>query len=138
MTRPLAGAFDRRLQLQDFCLQQDVFQQIVDARAGLGRHADEGHVAAVFFRHDLLGHQFLLDALGLASGLVDLVHRHDQRHAGGLGMVDGFTRLRHHAVVRRHHQDDDIGCLGAACTHGGKGLVPGVSRKVTMPRSVST
>jgi hypothetical protein len=59
----------------------------------------------------------------LASGLVDLVDRHHQRHAGRLGVVDGFDGLRHHAVVGRHHQDDDVGGLGAARTHGGERLV---------------
>ena len=31
--------------------------------------------------------------------------------------------LRHHAVVGRHHQDDDVGDLGAAGPHGGERLV---------------
>ncbi|KAG1166520.1 hypothetical protein G6F35_018140 [Rhizopus arrhizus] len=38
-------------------------------------------------------------------------------------MVDGFTRLRHHAVVGSDHQDHDVGRLGAAGTHGGERLV---------------
>src|SRR5690606_5753410 len=69
----LGGRVDGRLEFQDLGLQQDIFQQFVDALAGLGRHGDEGHVAAVFFRHDFLGHQFLLDALGVGFRLVDLV-----------------------------------------------------------------
>ncbi len=32
-------------------------------------------------------------------------------------MVDSFQRLRHNAVVGRHHQNDDIGDFGAAGTH---------------------
>ena len=42
---------------------------------------------------------------------------------GGLGVVDGFQRLRHHAVIRRHHDDDNIRHLGAARTHAGERLV---------------
>jgi hypothetical protein len=38
-------------------------------------------------------------------------------------MLDGFDRLRHHAVIGRHHQNRDIGRLGAAGTHGGERLV---------------
>ena len=72
MIRPLAGksfgAFSSNLGLQ-----QHLFEQVVDALAGLGRDADEWRVATVFFRHDFLGDQFLLDALGLASGLSILV-----------------------------------------------------------------
>ncbi len=33
--------------------------------------------------------------------------------------------LRHHAVVGGHHQDDDIGNLGAACTHAGERFMAG-------------
>ena len=41
----------------------------------------------------------------------------------GLGVIDGLDRLRHDAVVGRHHQHDDVGDLGAARAHGGEGLV---------------
>jgi hypothetical protein len=40
---------------------------------------------------------------------------------------DGFLGLRHDAVVRRHHQDDDVGRLRTAGAHGREGLV---SRRV--------
>ena len=60
---------------------------------------------------------------GLASRLVDLVDGHDDRHVGRLGVVDRLDRLRHDAVVGRHHQHDDVGGLGAAGAHGGEGLV---------------
>ncbi len=38
-------------------------------------------------------------------------------------MVNRFLRLRHDAVIGSNHQDDDVGRLGAACTHGREGLV---------------
>ena len=38
-------------------------------------------------------------------------------------MVDGLDGLRHHAVVRRHHEDGDVRGLRAAGAHGGKRLV---------------
>ena len=91
--------------------------------AGLGRHRHERRIAAELFRHDLLGHQLVLHALEVGFGLVDLVDRHDDRHAGRLGVLDGFLGLRHHAVVGRHHQDHDVGGLRAARAHGGEGLV---------------
>jgi hypothetical protein len=45
----------------------------------------------------------------IGFGLVDLGHRHHEGHLGGLGMVYGFARLRHHTVVRGHHEDHDVG-----------------------------
>ncbi len=40
-------------------------------------------------------------------------------------MGDGFNRLGHDAVIGRHHQDDDIGDLGAAGAHRREGGVAG-------------
>ncbi len=40
-------------------------------------------------------------------------------------MIDGFDGLRHDAVIRRNHQNHDIGDLGAAGTHAGEGFVTG-------------
>ena len=59
----------------------------------------------------------------IGVGLVHLVDGHDDRNAGRLGVLDGFDGLRHDAVIGRHHQDRDIGRLGAAGTHGGERLV---------------
>jgi hypothetical protein len=47
--------------------------------------------------------QLLLHLFRVRLVLVDLVHRHHQRHLGCLGVVDGFDCLRHDAVVGRHH-----------------------------------
>jgi hypothetical protein len=65
----------------------------------------------------LLG-ELLLDAVGVGVGFVDLVERHNDRNARRLGVGNGFLGLRHHAVVGRHHQDDDVRALGAARAHG--------------------
>ena len=46
---------------------------------------------------------------------------------GSARMVDRFDRLRHHAVVGRHHQHRNVGGLGAARTHRREG---GVARRV--------
>ncbi len=92
----------------------------------LGRDFDEdGAFAAAcpLFRNEPAIGELLLDAIGIRLGLVDLVHGHDDRHFGGLGVIDGFERLGHHAVVRGHHDDDDVRHLGAAGTHAGECLV---------------
>ena len=89
----------------------------------LRRDIDEDGRAAPGFRHQPAIAELLLHAIRLRLRLVDLVDRHNDRHVGRLGVVDCFERLRHHAVVRRDHDDDDIRDLRAACTHAGEGLV---------------
>jgi hypothetical protein len=112
-----------RRQFEHFRLQQHVLEQVVDALTRLGRHRNDRHVAAILLGHHLVGDQLLLHAIGVGFALVDLVDRHDHRHLGRLGVVDGLDRLGHHAVVGRHHQDDDVGGRGAARPHRGEGLV---------------
>ena len=70
-----------------------------------------------------MGQQIGPDPQWVGGGLVDLVDGDDDRHARGLGVIDGFDRLRHDAVVGRNHQHDDVGHLGAAGAHGGECLV---------------
>ena len=67
----------------------------------------------------------MLNPVHLRVRLVDLVDRHDDRHFGRTGVIDRFEGLGHDAVVGRHHQDHDIGDLGAAGTHAGEGFVTG-------------
>ena len=91
--------------------------------SALRRDVDEHRVAAV-----LLGHQAVLGQLAahlgrVGVGLVDLVDRDHDRHVGRLGVVERLDRLRHHAVVGRHHEHRDVGGLRTAGTHGGERLV---------------
>ena len=44
---------------------------------------------------------------------------------GRLGVADRLDRLRHDAVVGRHHQNDDVGHVGAARAHRGEGRMAG-------------
>ena len=106
--------------------QQNHFeQQIGMVLLRPGRHRHHDRVAAPVFGQQAAVGELLLDALGLGVRLVDLVDRHDDRHLGRSGVVDGFERLRHDAVVGRHHQNDDIGDLGAAGAHAGERFVTG-------------
>ena len=113
----------RGAQFQHLGLQEHLLQQLVNALAGFGRHRHKGRIATKFFRHHFFNHQLVFHALGVGIGLVDLVDRHDDGHARRLGVFDRLFGLRHHAVVCSHHQNHDVGCLGAAGTHGGKRLV---------------
>ncbi len=105
--------------------QQNHFEQQVEIllRPGGNRHHDG--IAAPIFRQQAAVGELLLDALRLGVGLVDLVDRHDDRHLGRAGVVDGFERLRHDAVVGRHHQHHDVGDLGAAGAHARERFVAG-------------
>ena len=79
----------------------------------------------MFVAAPFLGDDFVLGELGahairIGIGLVDLVHRDDDRHAGRLRVLDCFDGLRHDAVVGRDHEHHDVRGLGAARTHGGE------------------
>ena len=123
MIRPLAGASFCAFSSSTSACNSTCSSKFVDAGTLLGRNRHEGRIATVLFGNDAFGDQFLLDAIRIGIRLVHLVDRHDQRHTGRLGMVNRFLGLRHHAVVGRHHQNDDVGRLGAAGTHRGKRFV---------------
>ncbi|MNQ64530.1 hypothetical protein D3C85_789580 [compost metagenome] len=112
-----------RSEFQYFGLQQHGFQQFVDAGTDLGRYGHELGVAAPLFRDHVTAGQIILDPVQVGFRLVDLVHRDHDRHASRFRVLHGFLGLRHHAVVGRHHQDDDVGGLGTTGTHGGKRCV---------------
>ena len=62
---------------------------------------------------------------GCASAFVDFVDRDDDGHAGRFGVIDGFERLRHDAVVGRDHQHHDVGDLRAAGAHARERFMAG-------------
>ncbi len=93
----------------------------------LGGDLDK-HCAFLARASPLFGNQtaigkLLLHAIGVGFRLVDLVHGHDDGNLGSLRVIDGFERLRHHAVVRCHHDHHDVGDLGAARAHARKRFV---------------
>ena len=67
--------------------------------------------------------ELLLDPVRVGADLVHLVDGDHERHLGGARVVDRLHRLRHDAVVGRHHDDGDVGDLGAAGAHGRERLV---------------
>ncbi len=79
--------------------------------------------ACPLFRNQAAIGELLLHAIGIGLGLVDLVHGDDDGNIGGLGVIDGFEGLRHHAVVGGNHDHHDVGHLGAARAHAGKRFV---------------
>ena len=115
------------LEVEQFGLQRDHFQQLVEVGLVLGGNLDIDDVAAERFDLNLVLQQFGAHALRPGVGLVDLVDRDDHRHLRRLGVIDRLDGLRHHAVVGRDHQDHDVGHLGAAGAHRGeRGVARGV------------
>ena len=121
----LGGAVRVGLEVQQLGLQVDRLQQLVEVRALQRRHRHLQRLARHALDHDLVLQQLGAHPVGVGLRLVDLVDGDDDRHARRLGVIDGLDRLRHDAVVGRHHEHDDVGHLGAARAHGREGLVAG-------------
>ena len=89
------------------------------------RHVHADRVAAEVLGNEPVLHQPLATQLRIGVGQVDLVDRDDQRHFGRLGVIDRLDRLGHDAFGRGHHENHDVGDLGAARAHQREGLVAG-------------
>ena len=117
------GAVRVGLELADLGGQRDHLEQIIHAHTGLGGDRADDGVAAPVLSQQVVLRELLLDALGVRVRLIHLVDRHDDGDAGGLGVVDGFDRLRLDAVLGGDDEDGDIRDHRAAGTHGGERLV---------------
>ena len=113
------------LELEHVGLEQHGLEQVVDTDLLLGRNVDEHVLSAPLLGDDAVLGELLAHAVGVGARLIDLVDGDDDGYAGGLGVVDRLDGLRHDAVVGSHDQNDDVGHLGAASTHGRKGRVTG-------------
>ena len=111
------------LDLHDFRLEQNGFQQLVDTVAGLCRDFHVEYLAAHRLDEYLVLQQFIAHLRRIGRRQIHLVDRDDDRNIGRFGMIDGFHRLRHHAVIGGDHQNRYVGRLRAACAHGGERLV---------------
>src|SRR5680860_221155 len=112
-------------QLGDVGLQQHHLEQVVEVLARLGGHVHHGRLAA-----ELLGDEVVLRELGadpdrVSALLVDLVDRHDDRHLGGLDVVDRLHGLRLDAVVRGDHEDGHVRHARTTGAHLRERLVAG-------------
>ena len=112
-------------ELEQLALQQDRLDQLVQVGT-LGRgDLDRQHVAAHSLVDNLVLQQILADPVGIGVRPVAFVDGDDDRHARRLGVVDRLGGLRHHRIVGRHHQDNDVGDRGAAGAHLGERFVAG-------------
>ena len=118
-----------RFQLHHIRGQQHHLKQIGDAFFSMCRNRYKYCAAAPILGNQFVFGQLLFYFIYIGAGLIDLVDGNNDLNSGCLGVVDGLHGLRHHAVVRRNHQNRDIRGLGAAHTHCGKRLVSGRIQK---------
>ena len=105
------------LQFADVGNEQDHLEQQVEVDPALGRDLHDHGLAPPLLGHQVQVGQLALHPFRVGIGLVDLVHRHDDRDVGRPRVVDRFARLRHDPVVGRDHQDDHVGDFRAAGAH---------------------
>ena len=91
----------------------------------LGGDVHKHGVAAILFGNQAVLGELSADLVRVGALLINLVDRHDDRHVGRLGVVEGLDGLGHDAVVGGHDEDGDVGHLGTAGAHGCEGLVTG-------------
>ena len=111
------------LKFKHISLKDDGLEQVVDAELLLRGNVHEHVGTAPLFGDDSMLNELLAHAVGLRARFVDFIHGNHDRHICSLSVVDGLNGLGHNAVVGSNHQNDDIGYLGAASTHGGKCLM---------------
>ena len=116
-TVPIAARFGLAL-----CSPMSVTSRIISSsrsRPGLllRRDLDEDRRAAPLFGHQVEVGELPLHRLRIRARLVDLVDGDDDRHVRRARVIDRFPRLRHHAVVGRDDENDDVGDLRAAGAH---------------------
>ena len=112
------------LQFHDFCLQSQFFEQGIKAGFLERRNLDVLNFTAHSFHDNFMLKQTLTHLLRICAFLVDLIDSNDHRHIGSLGMLNGFNRLRHQAVISCDDQDYDIRYRGTALTHLRERFVP--------------
>ena len=102
-------------------MQQDGLLQLVQVGPFLGRDLHAQDIATHILDHHVVLQQVRPHAAGIGAGFVDLVYGHDHGHFRRPGVVHGLDGLGHDAVVGGHHQDHDVGHLGAPGAHFGEG-----------------
>ena len=114
-----------RLEVEDFRLQQDGVEQLVDVRALLRGDLGRQRLTAEFLEHDTVRQQLLLDLRGIRLREIHLVDCNDERNAGVARVRDRLDGLRHDGIVGGHDEHDDVRDLRAARAHCRKRFVAG-------------
>src|SRR5438128_595958 len=101
------------LEVRDIRHEQHDIDEVLETLLRLRRDRRERRLPAVLLDRDAVLRELALHQVRVGVGLVDLVQRDDDRNARRLHVRDGLDRLWLHAVVRRDHEDGDVGDLRA-------------------------
>ncbi len=112
--------------------EQHGFEQLVDVQVLLGGDVDEHGVATILFRDQAELGELAADLLRVGTGHIDLVDGHDDRHLGGLSVVDGLNGLGHHTIVGGDHDGATSVSSAPRARMAVNASWPGVSRKVIL------
>ena len=123
--RALRAAVGVGHEIEQFGLQRDRLEQPVEIGALGRRHFNREGIAAKRLDLHVVLQELLHHPLGIGFGLVDLVDGDDDWSLRRLGVANRLDRLRHDAVIRSHHQHDDVGHLRSSRAHRGEGRVAG-------------
>src|SRR5690606_24690612 len=118
-----------RPELQQLGLEQNAVEQVIHTFPRMRRHEGALYFPTVLLDEDIVLGELLHHTLRVGLRLVHLVDGNDDRHLGGLGVIDGLDRLRHHRIVGGNDKHNDVGDLRPTRTHGRKGLVAGRIQK---------
>ena len=95
-----------------------MIDQLADADSrGGGGWQDVNLTAPVAARRKAVLTQLGVDSHLVLVAQVNFVQRDDDGDAGRLRMVYRLDGLRHHPIISRNHQHDDVGYLGTAGPH---------------------
>ena len=112
------------LDVEHIGLQRNHLHERVEAFARLRRDGGVQHVATKLLEDHLVLEELELHLGHVRLGLVALGEGDNDRHVGRLGRAYRRDRLLHDALVRRDHEDDDVGHVRAARSHLREGRVP--------------
>src|SRR5437773_1392644 len=111
------GSIGVGFEFQDFGLEYDHFEQLVDSLLGEGRDVHKDGVAAPFLADQPFVLQLLADFHRVCVGMVGLVDCDDDGDLGGLGVAESLEGLGDDRVVGGDHQHHDVGDVGATGAH---------------------
>ena len=107
----------------------NVFQQLFNPSTLLGRGFAENGISAPILWNQAEITKLTLNPFRIGIVLIDLIHSHNNRNLGCLGMGNGLLGLIHYTVIGSNNQHNDIGNLGTTGTHFGKGsMTRGVNK----------
>ena len=122
------------LELLDLGDERYELEQVVDACAVQRRDLGVRHVATELLDDDVVLRQGSPHRVCVCPGQIHLVDCHDDGDTGCLGVVDRLGGLRHHPVVGRHHEDHDVGDIGASSSQRSERLMAwGVDERDLLP-----